>query len=81
MKIKGKKVLALISSLALCMSVLTGCSSEKEETAVKSEANEKLVVGVSTEYFPWCFKENDENKGFEVDVWNEIGKRAGFDIE
>ena len=26
-------------------------------------------------------KENDENKGFEVDVWNEIGKRAGFDIE
>ena len=81
MKIKGKKVLALISSLALCMSVLTGCSSEKEETAVKSEDNEKLVLVVSTEYLPLCFKENDENKGFEVDVWNEIGKRAGFDIE
>lgn len=84
MKIKGKKLLTIISSLTLCLGILTGCSSgneEKEKTAVKSEGVEKLVVGVSTEYFPWCFKENDENKGFEVDVWNEIGKRAGLEIE
>lgn len=84
MKLKGKKLLPVIFSLVLCMIFLTGCSNdknEKEQTAVKSEGKEKLIVGVSTEYFPWCFKENDKNKGFEVDVWNEIGQRANFEIE
>lgn len=40
-----------------------------------------LIIGTSGAYAPWTFKENDELKGFEIDVWNEIAKRNGFNIE
>lgn len=83
MGVKSKKLVAILSTLVLGMTVLTGCSSSEEQKKEVSntESKEKLVVGVSTEYYPWCFIESEENKGFEVDVWKEIGKRAGYDIE
>ena len=83
MGVTSKKITTILSSLMIGVTMLVGCSSssEKSEEASNTDGKEKLVVGVSTEYYPWCFKENDENKGFEVDVWKEIGKRIGYDIE
>lgn len=83
MRITSKKIIAILSCLMIGATMLVGCSSsnEKSEEESNSDSKNKLIVGVSTEYYPWCFKENDENKGFEVDVWKEIGKRTGYDIE
>lgn len=84
MKLRNKKLIGVLSVFILGMSLVVGCSSTSDdESNVSSNdtANEKLIVGVSTEYAPWCFVENDENKGFEIDVWTEIAQRAGFDIE
>ncbi|SFJ52653.1 putative amino-acid transport system substrate-binding protein [Terrisporobacter glycolicus] len=83
MGVKIKKIITVLSSLMIGVTMLVGCSgsNDKSQDSSNKDSKEKLVVGVSTEYYPWCFKENDENKGFEVDVWKEIGKRTGYDIE
>lgn len=82
MNLRKRKLIAILATVIVGTSVLMGCSNKtKEATTTNVEGKEKLVVGVSTEYFPWCFKENDTSKGFEVDVWNEIGKRTGYEIE
>ncbi|CDG53567.1 MULTISPECIES: amino acid ABC transporter substrate-binding protein [Halomonadaceae] len=40
-----------------------------------------LRVGMSGGYFPFTFVEQDELKGFEVDVMNAVGEVTGDDIE
>lgn len=40
-----------------------------------------LRVGMSGGYFPFTFVEQDELKGFEVDVMNAVGEITGDDIE
>lgn len=42
---------------------------------------ETLRVGMSGGYFPFTFVEQDELKGFEVDVMNAVGEITGDDIE
>lgn len=84
MKLKGRKILAMMLTLMMGVTILSGCSNKASgEKTEKEESKDKgtIKVGVSVEYTPWCFKENDENKGFEIDVWNEISKRTGYDIE
>lgn len=40
-----------------------------------------VKVGMSGRYFPFTFVEKDQLQGFEVDLWNEIGKRNDYDVE
>ncbi|WP_265092001.1 transporter substrate-binding domain-containing protein [Marinobacter sp. 1-4A] len=40
-----------------------------------------LRVGMSGQYFPFTFVEQDQLKGFEVDVMNAVGKEMGRDIQ
>lgn len=40
-----------------------------------------LRVGMSGQYFPFTFVEQDELKGFEVDVMNALGEEMGRDIQ
>ncbi|MEG1254419.1 transporter substrate-binding domain-containing protein [Clostridium sp.] len=86
MKINSKKIISLIATLTIGLTIFSGCgnkTADGDKTSENSTTNsgKTLTVGVSTEYYPWCFKENDESKGFEIDVWNEIGKRTGYKIE
>lgn len=48
--------------------------------AASSQAD-TLRVGMSGGYFPFTYVEQDELKGFEVDVMNAIGELSGDDIE
>jgi putative S-methylcysteine transport system substrate-binding protein len=74
---RGLVISVLITLVAALL--LSGCS---KETSSKVQDGEKVIrVGTSGEYFPWCFKKDDVLQGFEIDVWNEIGKRAGYKIE
>ncbi|WP_154172996.1 amino acid ABC transporter substrate-binding protein [Vibrio metoecus] len=45
------------------------------------QAATDVKVGMSGRYFPFTFVKQDELQGFEVDVWNEIGKRNGYKVE
>ncbi|MGL4656468.1 MAG: ABC transporter permease subunit [Sarcina sp.] len=40
-----------------------------------------ITVAMSGTYYPFTFKEGDQIQGFEVDVWNDIGKRLGYKVE
>ncbi|MDO6525299.1 MULTISPECIES: amino acid ABC transporter substrate-binding protein [unclassified Motilimonas] len=44
-------------------------------------AQDTIKVGMSGRYFPFTFVQKDVLQGFEVDVWNEIGKRADLKVE
>lgn len=44
-------------------------------------AQEVVKVGMSGRYFPFTFVQKDKLQGFEVDMWDEIGKRNGYQIE
>lgn len=56
---------------------------ESASNGKETLANEKQIVkvGVSGTYVPWCYQEDGENVGYEIAVWNEIGKRANLDVE
>ena len=43
--------------------------------------DEPLRVGMSGQYFPFTFVEQDELKGFDVDIMNAVGKEMGRDIK
>lgn len=43
--------------------------------------DEPLRVGMSGQYFPFTFVEQDELKGFEVDVMNALGEEMGREIQ
>ncbi|MFV0575817.1 MAG: amino acid ABC transporter substrate-binding protein [Vibrio sp.] len=44
-------------------------------------ANQEVKVGMSGTYFPFTFQKLDKLQGFEVDLWDEIGKRNHYDIK
>lgn len=48
----------------------------------KDMKKETLKVGTSGGYPPYTFVDDENNlTGFDVDVWNEIGKRLDMDVE
>ncbi len=46
-----------------------------------AHAATEVKVGMSGRYFPFTFVEKDELQGFEVDIWEEIGKRNDYDVK
>jgi putative amino-acid transport system substrate-binding protein len=81
----NRKKLSLVITLILTVSLfIIGCGNKTEQTNSSKndvENKEKIVVGASGEFFPLNFKKNDVLQGFEIDVWNEIGKRTGYEVE
>lgn len=49
--------------------------------SLSSHATEMIKVGMSGRYYPFTFLEKNELKGFEVDLWKEIGKRINLKPE
>lgn len=80
--IKNKKMKAIMALGILAVMAFTGCSSATSSQSQKSEQAKVIKIGMSGGYYPYTFK-NKDNKidGFEVDVWNEIGKRTGYKAE
>ncbi|WP_251859891.1 amino acid ABC transporter substrate-binding protein [Clostridium sp. Marseille-Q2269] len=73
-----KSFVSILLVIALGV-VLTACSSKNKE----AEGNTTIKIGTSGQYYPFTFVEKDSNKvqGFEIDIWEEIGKRTGYKPE
>ncbi len=77
----------LFAALLACLMVLGLAACADKETSeipsnTESEAEKtKIVVGTSASYAPWAYQENDEVKGFEIDIWKEIAKRNNYELE
>lgn len=78
-----KKFMSLVLSFIVGGALLVGCgSSETTTTNETKDTKEKtIIVGTSPDYYPWCYTESGKLQGFEIDVWNEIGKRSDYKIE
>jgi len=65
----------MLRSIALAATLAAALS-----TGVHAQDGQTLRVGMSGGYFPFTFVVQDELQGFEVDVMNAVGERAGLDI-
>lgn len=90
----NKKLLVLVSFLLVMSLLFVGCNSKgnqetneeqneniEKEDVETTEEKKTIRVGMDGEYLPICYVEDGEPKGFEVEVWKEIGKRANLDVE
>ncbi|MDF2155057.1 amino acid ABC transporter substrate-binding protein [Vibrio sp. CAU 1672] len=50
-------------------------------SAATVQAATEVKVGMSGRYFPFTFVKQDKLQGFEVDMWDEIGRRNDYNIE
>ena len=67
-------ILVFITFVSL---VFLGCTDNEQK-----EDNRKVIkVGTSGGYYPFTFFEKDKLQGFEIDVWNAIGKNLDSRIE
>lgn len=67
----SRTISKIISAAALFFSI----------TGFAQAANQEVKVGMSGTYFPFTFQKMDKLQGFEVDLWNEIGKRNSYDVK
>ncbi|WZL72255.1 transporter substrate-binding domain-containing protein [Clostridiaceae bacterium 35-E11] len=84
--LKRNKMMIFLLAAVMTIGLFAGCAKQKptEDTSAETapaEAKKIIKVGAGGTYNPWCFKENDVLQGFEIDVWNEIAERAGYEIE
>ncbi len=77
------KKIGMVLLVCIMVVALSACgNAEKPADAKEPEMDKtKVVVGTSASYNPWAYQENDEVKGFEIDVWNEIAKRNNYELE
>lgn len=84
-----KRKTAIALAAVVTAGLLTACSgndTKKEggkepETQISASSDKKIVVACSGTAVPYSYIEDDEHKGFEVDMWNEISQRSGYDVE
>ena len=71
-----KKIISTLLCVATCLSVLVGCGASKKDDASKKE--KVITVAANGSFFPVIYTDDNGNlTGFEHDVMEEIGKRAG----
>lgn len=78
-----KRSIILVLVLTFVLGLMAGCGTEPaaSDTQNSGGTGEILKIGVSGEYYPFCYTENDNLQGFEIDAWNEIGSRLGYTVE
>ena len=75
---KLKRLGALLLTMTMCF--LTSCSNPASADESSAE-NAVIRVGVSGDFYPFCYQENDQLKGFEVDMWDYIAEQNGWEVE
>lgn len=78
----NKKIVSLLLCGAMISTMMVGCGS-KEESDTTSSTEEKVIrVGCEATTPGWIQMDEDGNlSGYDYDVWMEIGKRTGYEID
>jgi ABC-type amino acid transport substrate-binding protein len=85
-------VLVLAVAISAALALLIGCSAGTDETFEGSSKGDettgpvgvvegKITVASNVAYPPFEFSPRDGPRGFDIDLMNEIAKRAGFEVE
>lgn len=81
---KKKTIMSLLLCTAMVTALATGCGTkEAEKTGATEEAEEKVItIGCEATTPGWAQTDEDGNiSGYDYDVWQEIGKRIGYEID
>lgn len=73
-----KRIVTIITTMLLFMFLIINVNTFAD---VKNESAKTIRVGSSGTYYPFTFMEGNQVKGFEIDLWAEIGERLGYKIE
>lgn len=89
-----RSIKKLVLSLVLVLTIgtmIVGCSSKNEGNVSEEKSKEApaevvedegvIRVGTSGKYYPFTFMDGEELAGFEIDIWEEIGRRINKKIE
>ena len=84
-------VFVLAVAVAVTLGLLVGCSAGTDESFEGAAPGEttgpagmvdgKITVASNIAYPPFEFSPKGEPRGFDIDLMNEIAKRAGFEVE
>ncbi|GGG65641.1 amino acid ABC transporter substrate-binding protein [Paenibacillus radicis (ex Gao et al. 2016)] len=82
-KKRGTLQAVLLLMLAFVL-LLTACGEKSEKAGASAKGSgKKLVIGSTGGFYPYVFQNSETNKleGFEVDLWQEIAKLTGYEVE
>lgn len=77
-----KKLAGIVLGIAVCGSLIAGCEDQagtKQDTEKKD--NKTIVVGTEGNIPGWVQTDTKNAvSGYDCEIWNEIGKRTGYEI-
>jgi putative amino-acid transport system substrate-binding protein len=73
---KKRKLLGYLAVLAVFVFTLSGCSSK-----ANSDKNKTIRIVTTGVSFPGSYKENNQLKGFDVDVAKAAAKKIGYKVK
>ena len=76
-----KKLLSIILSITMLLSMGTVAFAEETTTSGAREVEGIIKVGVNAEFPPFEYMENDKMLGFDIDLMNYIATRIGYGVE
>ena len=76
-----KKLLSIILSITMLLSMGTVAFAEETTTSGAREVEGIIKVGVNAEFPPFEYMENDKMLGFDIDLMNYIAARIGYGVE
>ena len=82
-----KKWVSMLLVSVMAISMLAGCGSKKSESGGDGDStsgsgdDKTITVACSNTAEPYSYVEDGEHKGFEVDMWNEIAERTGYEVK
>lgn len=75
-----RRLVAVVMTAAICL--LAGCTADTGTQTQDNTGSAQVVrVGVSGDFYPFCYKEDDQLKGFEIDLWERIAEENGWELE
>src|SRR5699024_4966823 len=82
-RLKEDVYMKRISLLLIVIGVLflAACGQEDTKEAARATDEKVIKVGAVPDGFPVSYKEDDDLKGFSVDIIKEIAKEAGYEVE
>lgn len=85
---KKNKIISMLFIVVMMCIIFTACGSKEEsadnEETVTADGEIEIgtvKVGASFTYYPFGYIDGEEKAGYEVDIWNEISERCGFEVE
>lgn len=76
-----KRFTLLILSLLIIVITLLSCSNLNNKTNTTDLNKKTITIGTSGTYYPFTYSNNGNLEGFEIDIWNEIGKKLNYNIK